>query len=230
MKLATILAACFALSLCSFASAEHRTADLCPATQTGEEWSSECFLVNGSERTVKPQYLKHISANRHGMAVITIAAPREMVAVNRAGAVVIPGIRHTGDFDYPNAQHGIGRFSVDSVNDKGQPVSKCGYFKAGQFSVVVPARYDQCRAVADDKIDVCSDCVSYCTDAECHNTIFVGGTGVIMTPAGKVLRSYTPPTLDKVCGGDQPPKISALNGGATKVLQCKPAGNSPFAM
>ncbi|MDR7049104.1 hypothetical protein J2X54_001552 [Duganella sp. 3397] len=230
MRLATILATCFAMSLCSLASAGTRSADLCPATQTGEEWSSECFVMNGSDRAVKPQYLKQINANRHGMAVITITAPREMVAVNRAGAVVIPGIRHTGDFDYPNAEHGIGRFLVDSVNDKGQPVSKCGYFKAGQFSVVVPARYDQCRAVANDKIDVCSECVSYCTDAECHNTIFVGGKGLVMTTAGKVLRSYAPPALDKVCRDGQPPKITTLNGSDTQVLQCKPAGNSPFGM
>lgn len=180
-----------ALALCTPGRAQNRAADLCPSTKTGGEWSAQCFKEEAGARTVKPQYLKRIDANRYGMAVIIIAEPREMVAVNRVGAVVVPNIRHTGDFDYPNAAHGVGRFSTRIAGKHKGEVSKCGYFKAEEFRIVVPAQYDECGPFIDGESEACTDCVSHCTDADCHDSVFAGGQGVVLAPDGSVIRTYT---------------------------------------
>lgn len=230
MNLAALLAGCVVLGLCAPALAATHAADPCPSTKTGGEWSAQCFQGKGGERKVKPRYLKRIAANRYGMAVITIAAPREMVAVDRSGVVVVPNIRHTGDFDYPTAEHGVGRFAVNDAGDDGHPVFKCGYFKAEQFSIVAPAQYDQCGPVLQGESQACTDCVRYCTDPDCHDSVFVGGKGVVLAPDGAILRTYTPPRLDQVCGTGRPADIGAVDGGGTKFLKCKTAADSPFKM
>lgn len=195
--------------------------DQCPRTKSGNEWSAQCFTEKGGDRKVKPRYLKRLDVNRYGMAVITVEEPREMVAVNRRGVVVVPNIRHTGDFDYPTADGGIGRFAIDVARDNKSPVFKCGYFKAGQFRIVVPAQYDQCGPFREGKGEACTECVSYCTDEDCHDRVFVGGKGVVLAPNGEILRTYILPGLDKVCGESQAAETRSVSGGATLVLDCK---------
>ena len=229
MTLRTLLAGWAVLAVGTHALAA-KPVDQCPRTKSGNEWSAQCFMENGGERKVKPRYVKRINANRHGMAVITIEDPREMVAVNRRGVVVIPNIRHTGDFDYPTADRGIGRFAINVAGDDTRPVYKCGYFKAEQFRIVVPAQYDQCAPFREGEGEACTECVSYCTDEDCHDRVMVGGKGVVLVPNGDILRTYTPPDLDKVCGAGQRAETRAARGGGTLFLNCKSTADSPLKM
>ncbi len=215
---------CLFAWLALFAIAPARAADPCPAAKKGGDWSAACLAGEGSERHVKPKYLKRLAWNKHGMATIVVAEPRELLAVDRSGKVVIPNIRHTGDFDYPDAERGIGRFTVSDA--QGKP--KCGYFAAGTFAVVVAPEYDQCQAFRDGAAQACKDCVSYCRDQDCHDSVLVGGHGVVLAPDGKVARIHAPPTLDNVCGKGT--KASVEQHGATAVLQCPPAADSPFKL
>ena len=220
MTLRTLLAGWAVLAVGTHALAA-KPVDQCPRTKSGNEWSAQCFMENGGERKVKPRYLKRLDVNRYGMAVIVIEEPREMVAVNRRGVVVVPNIRHTGDFDYPTADRGIGRFAMDVAGDDKGPLLKCGYFKAGQFRIVVPAQYDQCGPFREGEGEACSECVSYCTDQDCHDRVFVGGKGVVLAPNGEILRTYNLPGLDKVCGAGQRAETRAARGGGTLFLDCK---------
>src|SRR5687767_8742962 len=88
-------------------------AQLCPRNGPGVERAAACFDTSDHGRRVWPQYLKQLRPDRHGFATVLISEPRELVAVNRQGTVIVSGIVHTGDFDYPNAHLGIGRFSVN---------------------------------------------------------------------------------------------------------------------
>lgn len=229
MKMSALLAGWAVLTVSTHALAA-KPVNPCPPTKSGDEWSAQCFTGKGDERKVKRQYLKRINANRHGMAVITIEDPREMVAVNRRGVVVVPNIRHTGDFDYPTADRGIGRFAVNVAGDDTHPVYKCGYFKAEQFRIVVPAQYEQCAPFREGEGEACTECVSYCTDEDCHDRILVGGKGVVLAPNGDILRTYTPPSLDKVCGAGQRAETRAAPGGGTLFLNCKSTADSPLKM
>lgn len=220
MTLRTLLAGWAVLAVGTQALAA-KPVDQCPRTRSGNEWSAQCFIENRGERKVKPRYLKRLDVNRCGMAVIVIEEPREMVAVNRRGVVVLPNIRHTGDFDYPTADRGIGRFAIDVAGDDKGPVLKCGYFKAEQFRIVVPAQYDQCGPFREGEGEACSECVSYCTDQDCHDRVFVGGKGVVLAPNGDILRTYKLPGLDKVCGAGQRAETRAARGGGTLFLDCK---------
>jgi hypothetical protein len=232
MKAALFLVAAVSLAASWFAAMPARAADACPSAARGaeREWSAQCLDDHGGERRVKPQYLKRLDFNRYGMATIVISSPRELLAVDRRGVVVVPNIRQTGDFDYPSAEQGVGRFAVERPGADGKPVLKCGYFKAERFSIVVPPLYDQCQPVHEGEGDACTDCVRYCTDADCHDSVFVGGKGVVLSADGKILRTYQPPSLDKVCGAPELASVRAVNGGATQVLTCKPGANSPFKM
>ncbi|TWI62143.1 hypothetical protein IP91_04252 [Pseudoduganella lurida] len=198
-----------------------QAAATCP--RNGDGWTAACFTGTGSERRVKPRYLARLDWNRYGMATIIVDQPRELLAVDRRGKVAVPDIRHTGDFDYPDAEHGIGRFTARSATGRRQ----CGYFAAERFTVVVAPVYDQCEAFHDGEAAACQDCVRYCRDEDCHDSVLVGGRGVVLAPDGKVLRSFTPATMDNVCGRDQ---ASVRRPGATAVLTCPPAADSPFAL
>ncbi|QGZ39159.1 hypothetical protein IP92_02614 [Pseudoduganella flava] len=197
-------------------------AEPCPRAAGGAEWSAQCFTGQGGERRVKPKYLGRLAWNEHGMATVLIAEPRELLAVDRTGRVVVPNIRHTGDFDFPQAAHGIGRFDVRQAG-----TTKCGYFVAGRFTVLVPPQYDQCQAFRDDKAVACEDCVRYCTDQECHDSVLVGGTGIAFDTAGKVKRRYPLPTLEQACPNG---KASVENGGPVPVLRCAANADSPFKL
>ncbi len=152
----------------------------CPAG--GEDWSAACFTGQGEQRRVRPRYLDRLAWNAHGMATILAAQPRELLAVDRKGRIAVPGIRHTGDFDYPDAEGGIGRFRAAD--------GRCGYFAAERFTIVIPATYDACTAFHGGEAEACTDCTSQCTDVHCHDTVLVGGSGVTLAPDGTILRRH----------------------------------------
>ncbi|WP_374584682.1 hypothetical protein [Pseudoduganella sp.] len=154
-----------------------------PCPKDGD-WSATCLETVGKVRQVKRQYLHRLALDKSGFAVIVIEAPREVVAVNRRGVVVVPGIAHTGDFDYPYAEQGVGRFSVGG---------KCGYFRAGSFRIVVPPLYDACLAVRDGEAQACQECVRRCTTPECQDSVLVGGKGFVFNTKGTLLRRFVPP-------------------------------------
>lgn len=156
-------------------------ADPCPQ---GGDWSASCLQTAGKVRQVKRQYLDRLELNKSGMALIVIEAPRELVAVNRRGVVVVPGIAHTGDFDFPDAEQGVGRFTAQG---------KCGYFRAGSFRIVVPPVYDACLAFRNGEAQACQDCVRRCTVPECQDSRLVGGKGFVFNAKGALLRKFTPP-------------------------------------
>lgn len=216
----------FILLCMMLAGAPCRAAELCPSTKANSDWSSRCFEGKDPVRRVKAQYLNNIKTDKHGVATILIESPRELVAVNRRGVVVVPGIYHIGDFDYPDAEKGLGRFSTTVRNQRGEPVSKCGYFRAPQFKIVVPAIYDNCRAVHDGEALVCTDCERYCTEYECQNSVFIGGKNVVFDDGGQVIREPAPLSLADVCGGPQFVRVEKRPG--TPYLRCLPRPDSPF--
>jgi hypothetical protein len=210
------LAIALLLAACQYATAGTN----CPSTKTNVRWSAACFMVEGETRRVKPQFRKRVVPEESGFAVISIDETLERLAVDRRGVVVVAGIAWTGDFDYPDAEGGVGRFTV-----KG----KCGYFKASSFKIVVPPIYDVCEAFHDGTAAVCKNCVRYCMDLDCHLSRFVGGEGYILDPRGRVLRRFAPPPLERACGragvaeAGQPSKNSAS-------LRCNEDPGDPFKM
>jgi hypothetical protein len=203
------------------------SADICPATQMNTEWSAQCFEGKGDARRVKPAFIKNLRLNQYGMTTILITKPRELVAVNSNGKVVIPGIRHTGDFDYPNAHLGIGRFYPDSRTPSGKPAQKCGYFQADRFRVIVPARFDHCQPFKEEQTLACTDCVSYCTETDCQDSVFVGGHGEVLGSDGRTRDTFPLPTLATVCTSPELVRIRELSTGAV-MLRCVNGPKDPF--
>ena len=220
---------CAALALVSHASSA-RAAGLCPSTKSDLEWSSRCFENTGAGRRVKPAQVKNIVVNKSGYAIILIDTPRELLVVDRRGVVTISNIYHTGDFDYPTARNNIGRFEVTLKNAVGQSTSKCGYFHTVKLKIVIPAIYDNCHAFNEGAAVACTDCTRYCTEAECQNSVFLGGQAFVIDRKNKILRKFEQYTLDSVCDS---PELMILKerggGGASKYLQCLPAPGSPFS-
>jgi hypothetical protein len=161
------------------------------------------------------------------MTTILIGEPRELVAVDRRGKIVIPDIRHTGDFDYPNAHLGIGRFSAVEKDASGNLAEQCGYFQAEQFRVIVPARFDHCQPFRGQQAIACTGCASYCTESDCQNRILVGGQGVVLGSDGSIRRKLALPTVDMVCDRPELARISELSNGAM-LLRCLNATENPF--
>jgi hypothetical protein len=143
-------------------SASCGAVESCPPTDRNTEWSANCFEGGGAARHVKRAYVGNIVADPTGHATILIAQPRELVAVDRRGAVVVPNIRHTGDYDYPDAPGGLARFQVAS--------GKCGYFDVRTFKIAIPAIYDHCLAFQENTATVCNDCKVRCTEPECQDS------------------------------------------------------------
>ncbi|WEF33308.1 WG repeat-containing protein [Pseudoduganella chitinolytica] len=189
-------------------------ADICP--QDGDGWPAACFTEQDGVRHVKRQYLGRLKWDRLGYALVSRADAFELMAVNRQGKVVVPGIYHTGDFDYPDAERGVGRFAT--------PDGKCGYFQANRFTIVVPARYDVCQAFHDGKAVACTDCTRYCDDEDCHLDRLVGGSADELKLDGTKRRTYALPTLDTVCGTPER-RILTPRAGAD-LLQC--VRSNPF--
>jgi hypothetical protein len=203
------------------------SAEPCPPTNLNRDWSVECFEGKSDSRRVKADFLKNLRPNRYGMTTILIAEPRELVAVDRNGKLAIPGIRHTGDFDYPNAHLGIGRF-YSSRTDRGRERVRCGYFEAGRFRVIVPARFDHCAPFEGEYGLACTGCVSYCSEPDCQDSILVGGKGTMLGSDGSVRKTFAPPTLDTVCASPDLLRISKLSTGAA-MLRCQNGPDDPFS-
>lgn len=203
------------------------SADICPITTTNREWSAHCFEGEGDTRRVKAQFIKRLRVNHDGMATVLIAEPRELVAVNREGKVVIPGIRHSGDFDYPNAQLGIGRFYANSRNPYGKPVQRCGYFQSNGLQIIVSAQFDHCQPFKEEQALACTGCVSYCTETDCQNSVYVGGQGVVLGSDGKLRSSFPLPTLETVCASPGLLRIEELSSSAV-MLKCLDGPKNPF--
>ena len=201
--------------------------DLCPPTSQHQEWSVQCFQDEAGQRTVKPMFRNQLAVNRDGMTTIMIADPRELVAVDRQGRVVISGIEHVGDFDYPNAEAGIGRFFAPVRSATGQIVTKCGYFNADRLRIVIPAQYDYCQPFLQGKASVCINCVPYCSDPDCHDTIMVGGQGSVLAPDGSIRRTYAIRPLEQRCSSPAALHVGRLGGGR-QWTECRDAAADPF--
>lgn len=215
------------VSFVAFASVSCTSAELCPRTDQNREWSSACFEGEGTARHVKPENAKKIVANTAGYATILISDPRELVAVDRTGAVRIPGIFHTGDFDFPSAEKKLGRFQITINSAEGKAISKCGYFHGSTFEIAIPAIYEQCLAFSQGTAVVCNDCTKICTEPECQNSILVGGQGFMVDSRNKILQEFSLPPLDRACGGDKPGKVVKVTE-KSSYLQCTSNPSSPF--
>ncbi len=191
--------------------------EVCPNV---DEWAASCFETAAGKRQLKPEYRSRLALEKSGVALIVIAEPRELVAVNRSGAVIVPGIFHTGDFDYPTAEQGVGRF---------QATGKCGFFNSDTFNVLVAPEFDQCRAFRDGEAIACKDCKRYCTEAECQDYKLVGGRGFAFDAKGKLLRQFALPNLEAACGRAGVAEVREGNGRLPR-LKCKEDPKSPFKM
>lgn len=209
------------------------SADLCPPTNTGKAWSVKCFEGESNNRRIKSEFIKKVRANAYGMAKISIEdspdMPREVIAVDRYGKVVIPNIHHTGDFDYPSAYHGVGRFSVIKIDVSGGRIEKCGYFKSPQFRILTPAEFDLCNAFDKEGAYACKDCVSYCSDSSCHVRIFIGGRGFVLGTDGKIKREFVMKTLETYCRRPELVRLKKTNDG-TVSIHCDGPSDNPFVM
>jgi len=194
-------------------------ASLCPATTSRQDWSARCFEQRDDGRHVKAAYRKNIHVDRRGVALILIGEPRELVAVDRGGKVVVPGILHTGDFDYPSEQSGMSRFTETVKDASGTTKERCGYFSTKRFRIVVPAQFDACHAFHDGKADACTDCTRYCTEPECQNSVLIGGQGYAVQPDGSVHRQGTVPSKERLCSRPELLQERVMYEGRTW-LQC----------
>jgi hypothetical protein len=208
--------AVFAALMLALMTVSCSAAESCPSSAQQGDWDAACFAGSGQQRRVKQEHLDKLKFDDSGHALIVIERPRELVAVDRRGMVVVPGIYHTGDFDYPHARAGLGRFRSGA---------KCGYFDSSNFQIRIPATFDQCDAF-DESATVCADCVSYCLDGDCHERVMVGGKGYRLDQRNRVLDRFTPPALAQACNGVPPNSVERAPGKA--VLRCPAEGNSPF--
>lgn len=174
-------------------------ADACPEKGANAEWAAGCFKTDKGSRRLKPQHLKHLRFDSRGHATLVISEPRELVAVNRQGKVVVPGIRHTGDFDFRDAEGGIARFETSPTAPGSKARPQCGYFDSRSFRIVIPAEYAQCTPFANGEAIVCKDCASVCVEPECQDSILVDGDGVALGPDGNVRRRFRLPDQNTVC-------------------------------
>ena len=197
--------------------------DPCPANQPERDWSTACFDTIGAERRVKPQYVRNIRVKKNGIATIRLDETLELLAVDRRGVVVIPGIYFTGDFDYPAAPGNVGRSGYTRRDAQGKYLSStCGYFNTVTFKVLIPAVYDDCIAFHDNVARVCTGCVRYCTDEDCHMPVQVGGVALTLNRRNKVLARSALGPLDTACWGARPVKVDRER----LRLACPP--NDPF--
>lgn len=174
-------------------------ADPCPAESPGVEWASTCFETDHTGRRVKSPYIKRLRFDRRGYTTVVISESRELVAIDRRGKVVVPGIMHTGDYDFPHAYAGIARFTIRPHVSGAKARSQCGYFESRNFRIIVPAEYDHCQAFADGVAIACKECESYCTEPECQDRILIGGTGFILGLDGKVRGRRKLPDAKSAC-------------------------------
>ncbi|NYE63838.1 hypothetical protein FHW58_005072 [Duganella sp. 1224] len=190
-----------------------RAAESCPPSSRQEAWDAACFAGSGAQRHVKPQHLRQLGFGKSGYALIMVDEPPELVAVDWRGVVVVPGIYHDGEGDYPQPRGHLARF---------RDGARCGYFDVRTFQVRVPASYDQCLAFGEQTAQACKDCQVYCTESECQNSMLVGGRGVEIDQRGRIARQFRPPPLAQACAGGQQGTLES-RGGRRFWLRCPPA-------
>jgi len=197
------------LMLAGFGASAAADENECPILKSGARWSQSCFETRGELRQVKAEYRNRTVPNRLGFQTIALLESLELVAVNREGVVVVPGIVHTGDFDYPTAERGVGRFKSGD---------KCGYFQSDTFKILAPPIYDACRPFHQGQAFVCSDCLSYCIGPECMNEQLVGGKGYKLNAKGKVIGEFVPRTLENACGDIGVAEVGKLESGVPMLI------------
>lgn len=194
--------------------------ELCSPLLAENVLQKDCFENFGKGLRVKNKYIKKIAINGFKKGVFFVSDLRELVAVDASGNVILRNIFHAGDYDYPSANLGLGRFAVKSYSDENK--LKCGYFDEIRLIVVVPAIYDNCSAFKDGFAEACVDCARYCTEPECQSSVFLGGNGFLLNGQGKISKRYNMPTLDSICGGTDEVELSPVIGTDQDFLRCKP--------
>lgn len=196
----------------------------CPATSQSREWSATCFNITESGRRIKQQYRNKVVYDRKGYAAIVIAAPPELIVVNRRGIVVDLEIAHLRtpafDFEAGDAPGDIARFGR-FVGHRGHAKKfKCGYYRTGHFQVLVPPVYDQCDGFNDGTGLVCIGCISHCESGDCHESDFVGGEGLLINEKNEILKRFLLPTK---------PLCSAKESKNGSNKNCRPRPHDPFS-
>lgn len=186
----------------------------CPASRNSEldDWYSECFEMHGTIRQVKKKHLHKLRFNKYGFATIgIIEGLPEIVAVNKKGIVVIPGIRW-GSRDYPSSPGGVSRFYT-------RDDYKCGYFKLSNFSIIVPAIYDNCLAFWEGEGIACNNCVGYRSSWDFSFGGYYGNdSSFTFNKSGKLIKKEPSPRVEDACEEGFIPKIKDRDGG--QILDC----------
>lgn len=202
------LAAFLYMPTANIANASTKLSD-CPKS----EWTEGCFDHKADGRRIKPQYLNRIKFQRNGFAVIYLEST-ELVAVNRKGEVVVPGIV-SGNYDYRDAEGGIAMFSIPGKNSTSDLNEyTCGFFQLSNFKIVVPPVYNRCAGFHNQKAYVCKNCRPDCVD--CYTTAYYGdGEGFVIDRNNNILKRVTLPKIP-LCSTVQG------NGGYPPNQPCRP--------
>jgi hypothetical protein len=206
-------------------------APMCPAThpKAVSEWSLGCFEQQGDALKVKPRYLGRLRVNRAGVTLIVVSTPRDplaLLAVGRDGAIVVPNIRHVGDFDMPNPD-GIGRFDVVTRDAAGAPVYRCGFYDQTTYRIIVAPTYAHCGPFHEGTGFACVDCNNYCRDEDCHDNVYTDGQGFSFDRRGTVVRSWQLGRPDDACDGPGSASV-AHRGTHVGMLTCTRKKPGPF--
>ena len=213
------------LGLCASLAA---AAPLCPTTHPKaiSEWSLQCFEQQGDALKVKPRYLRKLRVNRAGVTLIVVSAPLDpltLLAVGRDGTIVVPNIRHVGDFDLPNPD-GIGRFDVVTRDAAGEPERRCGFYDQKTYRIIVAPTYAHCGPFHEGTGAACTDCNSYCRDEDCHDSVFTDGQVFRFDRRGTVVESRRLGRPDDECDGPGSASVErrGKNWGLLTCLRKKP--------
>ena len=213
------------LGMCASLAA---AAPMCPATHSKAvtEWSLQCFEQQGGALKVKPRYLGKLRVNRAGVTLILVEAPLDpltLLAVGRDGTVVVPNIRHIGDFDLPNPD-GIGRFDVVTRDAAGERDYRCGFYDQKTYKIVVPATYAHCSTFHGGTGFACVDCNEYCLDMDCHERVHTHGQGFSFDRRGTVKEAWRLGSPDDECDGPGSASVEQIrkNFGMLTCLRRKP--------
>ena len=216
------------LILSSLCAAPATAAPPCPAThpEAISEWSLRCFEQQGDTLRVKPRYLRKLRVNRAGVTLIVVSMPLDplsLMAVGRDGTIVVPNIRHLGDFDLPNPD-GIGRFDVVTRDAAGEPEYRCGFYDQKTYRIIVAPTYAHCRPFHEGTGFACVDCNNYCRDPDCHDSAYTDGQGFSFDRRGTVLKSWRLGSPDDECDGPGSASVehTGKNWGMLTCLREKP--------
>jgi len=182
---------------CGACAQASQIADPCPDTRTSREWLATCFTPTATGRQVNKPLLKRIKFNRKGYAAIVITAPPELVSVNRRGQVVVLKEEHLDGFSFePGDGEGeIARFGYLSKSVDGKILSKCGFYRTGQFKVIIPPVYDECESFNKGSALVCVGCTSHCPSGDCHESDITGDEGLVINEKNEIIKRIQLPSL-----------------------------------